>query len=76
MYYSAEIASRVKPVRYDVFTVGGKSSAELECELVVGPGALSLLCPRLDLTRVMPFPDMLNGFGTLHGGCSAYLVDM
>ncbi|KAH7096648.1 hypothetical protein BKA62DRAFT_491935 [Auriculariales sp. MPI-PUGE-AT-0066] len=56
--FAADVASRIRPVRYDVFQdATNKTRTEMECELVVGD-------------------DMLNYHRTLHGGCTAYLIDV
>ncbi|KAH7099808.1 hypothetical protein BKA62DRAFT_278891 [Auriculariales sp. MPI-PUGE-AT-0066] len=59
-YYSSQIGARIKPIRYDV-ALGSEDKKKVDAELEC---------------EIEVGDGMVNGFNTLHGACSAFLVDV
>jgi len=70
--FGAEIGKRIRIVQADVFLpeIGLEGKTEEESENVRRGAESQTMC-EIEVTR-----DMCNVFGTLHGGCAAFLIDL
>ena len=72
--YGSEIGKRIQLVEINVSKEDGRGvQGRTVCEVEVAQGETRIELRRLMFAQMVK--DMCNIYGTLHGGCAAYLID-